>query len=586
MSNKGVFLEAIKSIKRLVKASKMLKWMIMLIFLYIILFFSGYIYSYGLGIVIDNAVDFHKDLLFKGIVYIAVGMSVSALINLLNKILSSYIKEQSVVNYKLLIAQNYIYGDYCRIHRQKTGELIGKFSSDTERAAQVISVSLPDIMRRIVVISGVVIVMLFTNLKIALAFLVSIPAILFFQMNAHKHSEEPLFLYRESYGRRDAQINDIVGNVVAIKSYQLNNVALKWMKDIFEVCIERFTKAMVSLPIFFSPSTVAVQLPSLLVAGVGSSLVINNYIAVDKFITVFSLSILGSEELRGLNSVFANLPGLIAYGKRLFPLWDVQKEKSGSRLIDFSSKLPVLSFESVSFKYPENGNENNQFVLKDITIEIKEGEKVAIVGTSGSGKSTIFKLSEGLYNFYEGSIKICGVDIKHCNVSQLRTFISYVGQDSYIFPGSILKNIVLSKPEASSDEISEAIDKAGLQVMIEKLPHGLNTLLDENGSNISGGQRQRILLARALLRKPKLMLLDESTSMMDSKIEKKFIGNLLKKDIFSTIVIISHRLSSITGVDRILVLYEGRIVGQGNHEELLKENKIYKKLYYDQYLEE
>jgi len=586
MSNKGVFLKAVKSIKRLVKASKMLKWMVILIFLYIILFFSGYIYSYGLGIVIDNAVDFHKNLLFKGIVYIAAGMSVSALINLLNKILSSYIKEQSVVNYKLLIAQNYIYGDYCRIHRQKTGELIGKFSSDTERAAQVISVFLPDIMRRIVVISGVVIVMLFTNLRIALVFLVPIPAILFFQINAHKHSEEPLSLYRESYGRRDAQINDIVGNVVAIKSYQLNNVVLKWMKDIFEVCIERFTKAMVSLPIFFSPSTVAVQLPSLLVAGVGSSLVINNYIAVDKFITVFSLSILGSEELRGLNSVFANLPGLIAYGKRLFPLWDVEKEKSGSRFIDFSSKLPVLSFESVSFKYPENGNENNQFVLKDITIEIKEGEKVAIVGTSGSGKSTIFKLSEGLYNSYEGSIKICGVDIKHCDVSQLRTFISYVGQDSYIFPGSILKNIVLSKPEASSDEISEAVNKAGLQGMIEKLPHGLNTILDENGSNISGGQRQRILLARALLRKPKLMLLDESTSMMDSKIEKEFISNLLKKDIFSTIVVISHRLSSITGVDRILVLYEGRIVGQGNHEELLKENKIYKKLYYDQYLEE
>ncbi len=586
MSNKDVFLEAIKSIKRLAKASKMLKWMVMLIFLYIILFFSGYIYSYGLGIVIDNAVDFHKGLLSKGIVYIALGMSVSAIINLLNKILSSYIKEQSIVNYKLLIAQNYIYGDYCRIHRQKTGELIGKFSSDTERAAQVISVFLPDIMRRIVVISGVVIVMLFTNLKIAFVFLVPIPAILFFQINAHKHSEEPLSLYRESYGRRDAQINDIVGNVVAIKSYQLNNVVLKWMKDIFEVCIERFTKAMVSLPIFFSPSTVAVQLPSLLVAGVGSSLVINNYIAVDKFITVFSLSILGSEELRGLNSVFANLPGLIAYSKRLFPLWNVEKEKSGSRLIDFSSKLPVLSFENVSFKYPEGGNENNQFVLKDITFEIKEGEKVAIVGVSGSGKSTIFKLSERLYNSYEGSIKICGVDIKYCNVSQLRTLISYVGQDSYIFPGSILKNIVLSKPEASSDEIFEAVNKTGLQAMIEKFPEGLNTLLDENGSNISGGQRQRILLARALLRKPKLMLLDESTSMMDSKIEKEFISNLLKKDIFSTIVVISHRLSSITGVDRILVLYEGRIVGQGNHEELLKENKIYKKLYYDQYLEE
>ena len=240
-----------------------------------------------------------------------------------------------------------------------------------------------------------------------------------------------------------------------------------------------------------------------------------------------------------------------------------------------------ILYENINFRF----NSSGQYQLLNVNLTIKKNTFIGIVGTSGSGKSTVLKLLTRLYEPDSGVIKIDGHDISKVDLYSLRNQIGVVPQDSILFDGSIQDNISLTKPEVSYEEIIKASEIACAHEFIEKFPSGYANYVGERGMGLSGGQRQRLAIARVILKKPKVLILDEATSALDVDTEKRLLKNLLEHFKETTILFISHRLSNLRNADNIFVMNEGTIVEEGNHINLVKLNGRYATLYKQQEIE-
>lgn len=234
-----------------------------------------------------------------------------------------------------------------------------------------------------------------------------------------------------------------------------------------------------------------------------------------------------------------------------------------------------IKIEHLSFKY----NVEAPYVLNDINLDIKAGEKIGFVGRSGSGKSTIAKLIQRLYYATQGTIYIDGIDIRNINPVWLRTNIGMVLQENYLFSGTIKDNISLPRPNVPMEGIIQASKIAGAHEFISKLPKGYDTEVGERGSSLSGGQKQRIAIARALISNPRILIFDEATSALDYESEKIIKDNMSMISKGRTTIVIAHRLSTIKDCDKIVCFDNGQIIEVGTHEELLQKDSYYKKLY-------
>jgi ABC-type bacteriocin/lantibiotic exporter with double-glycine peptidase domain len=234
----------------------------------------------------------------------------------------------------------------------------------------------------------------------------------------------------------------------------------------------------------------------------------------------------------------------------------------------------TIALEGVSFRYRDSPN-----VLTDLSLNIRAGEKVALLGISGSGKSTIAKLIARLYDVNQGAVHIGGIDLRDATLKSLRAAVCYVPQEPLLFDRSIRENLLLGNPDASPEELHMAVEIAGLTNILSCSPSGWDMRVGPRGNNLSGGQRQRVALARAVLRKPSIFLLDESTSALDIPSERHIYVNLTRRFASQTIVVISHRVSALTWVDRIVVLNQGVIEEQGSHDQLMRRGGLYTKLY-------
>lgn len=237
-----------------------------------------------------------------------------------------------------------------------------------------------------------------------------------------------------------------------------------------------------------------------------------------------------------------------------------------------------ISFEDVTFRYPGS----SVAALDKASFTIKPGTVVGIVGRSGSGKSTLTKLIQGLYPVQEGIIRFDRTDAREFELAHLRRQIGVVLQENFLFRGSVRDNISMAKPEATFEEIVAAAEAAGASEFIERMPQGYNTLLEEGAANLSGGQKQRLSIARTLLIKPKILILDEAASALDPESEAIFISNLAKIAVGRTVIMISHRLSTLVNADAILVMQQGSLIDSGKHDELLQRCDIYKHLWNQQ----
>ena len=299
---------------------------------------------------------------------------------------------------------------------------------------------------------------------------------------------------------------------------------------------------------------------------------------IGEFMSFFTAMALIFEPLRRLSNVSGNIQVAMASLERVFKIFEEKPSIVFSNLSRNESEFDKvgLEFESVYFSY------GDKKIVENINFEIEEGTSNAIVGYSGSGKTTLFNLITRLIDPITGHIRINGVDLTDISLKELRSLISVVRQDGMMFDETILENIRFGKPMASDLEIRKAAKMAYVDEFSNELKDGLNTVVGPRGSTLSGGQRQRISIARAFLRNSPLLLLDEPTSALDSQSEKliqKSLSELSKK---STTITIAHRLSTIVDSDKVLVLDNGKIVGQGKHDSLVKESELYSNLFKSQ----
>jgi ATP-binding cassette subfamily B protein len=232
----------------------------------------------------------------------------------------------------------------------------------------------------------------------------------------------------------------------------------------------------------------------------------------------------------------------------------------------------------VTFRYPGSSTA----ALDRATFTITAGSVVGIVGRSGSGKSTLAKLIQGLYSVQEGVVRFDGVDAREIDLSYLRRQVGIVMQENFLFRGTVRENIITTKPDASFAEVIAAAQAAGADEFIERLPQGYDTMLEENASNLSGGQKQRLSIARSLISKPRILILDEAASALDPESEAIFIRNLSQIAVGRTVVMISHRLSTLVNAHAILVMQQGRLADVGVHQELLSRCQTYQQLWHQQ----
>ena len=318
------------------------------------------------------------------------------------------------------------------------------------------------------------------------------------------------------------------------------------------------------------------QISGLIIIWVGALLVINGELTIGELIAFRILSGFVTTPILRITSLWQSFQETIISLERLSDILDhpLEEELDNQVLPSLPPIKGKINFEKVSFKFFNS----RSLALSNITFDISPGKFIGIVGSSGSCKSTLLKILNRLEGPYQGNIFIDNIEISKINLYSLRSQVGFFPQESYLFDGSVQENITLSRPEASFDEISKAAWIACADDFIQKLPNGYATPVGERGASLSGGQKQRIALARGLLRKPSLLILDESTSALDPLTEDKLIKRIRKSFHDKTIIFITHRLAKVKNADEILVMKHGQIVEKGKHNELLKINGTYNKL--------
>ena len=371
-------------------------------------------------------------------------------------------------------------------------------------------------------------------------------------------------------------INETYSGNKVMAAYDLQDRQEQYFKDqvwkSFNINMSLTKRAAWMSPLMYLIASFGIAI----VLGYGTYLINTGHMTPGSFASFVTSLLLLYKPVKTLGGTLTGIQNIFVAMGRVFELFDLDSAiKESENPIEMKGLNNAIEFKNVCFEYVPG-----QSVLNDINLKIDKNETIAIVGNSGGGKSTLVNLIPRFYDIKSGTIEFDGVDIRKFSLKSLRHNISMVFQDNFLFSGTIKENIMMGNPDATVDELMDAIKSAHLQDMIEDLPEGLETELGERGLTLSGGQRQRVAIARAMLRNAPIVILDEATSALDNESEaivQKAMDNLMQN---RTVFIIAHRLSTIKNADRIAVINEGHLVELGTHEDLMKiENGQYKHLY-------
>ena len=477
--------------------------------------------------------------------------------------------------YQKLLNLESSYFDTCQ-----SGTILQRFSSDTDVACSGLLDNLKLFVSRFFSSISLICVLIYNSWQLSIIAVVVLLFALLPLASVKRRIKSVILQSVVEASKIATNYNETFGGHKTVASYNMQ----KFMYDKFNNTLNHIFKLVIKVVQktgWMTPLMhIIVSIGIGAVIGYGSYLIVNGTITSGNFVSFITALVLLYTPIKGISKNFNNMQVSFLAIDRIVEILGIEpKIKNVENPKKLSRIKKDIVFDNVNFEYIEGHP-----VLKNISFTAKAGQTVALVGNSGGGKSTVVNLLPRFYDPQSGSIKIDGEDTKNIDIEDLRRNIAVVFQDNFLFSGTIRENILFGNPEATQEQINEALKMSYLEDFVAELDQGLDTPIGERGTLISGGQRQRLAIARAFVKNAPIVILDEATSALDNKTEalvQKAIDNLMKN---KTVFVIAHRLSTIQNADKILVLNSGEIVEEGTHEELLQiENGVYKSLYNAQF---
>ena len=473
--------------------------------------------------------------------------------------------------------KSFIKADTEIIESKHSGKYISNLNFDVNQITKMLADAFLSIFKDSLTLIGLLCVMFFQNWKLSLIAIIMIPLASITAKVLGKRMNKISTQAQEKSGDLNRYLIDLFKNHKIIKIFQRENFenmrSEKFVNDLKEKSakisavyirsapvMEILTGIMIAILIFYS-----------------GKLIISGELAINNFFSFLAAMMLAYQPVKTLTKVNVAIEQGLAAANRILPIIDINNEinlNEDKSELNFSDGNII--FENVGFTYKSNP-ENK--VLQNINANFAGGKMTALVGHSGSGKSTLLNMIPRIYAPTYGSIHVDKQDISKFNLSSLRSQISIVDQNTTLFDDTVFNNIKYARPEATNEEVYEASEQSMCTEFINNLENSYETMIGENGVKLSGGEKQRLSIARAFLKKSKLILLDEATSSLDSKTEEKIQKALEKLTLDKTTIVIAHRLSTILNSDKIYVVDNGKIIDSGKHEELLVQSKVYKNFY-------
>lgn len=483
---------------------------------------------------------------------------------------TAYIGQDTIRRFREKMVANLLNLDMDFFNEFRTGELISRTTNDIDRIRSIVSSIIPELTRESVTIIGLLCVVVYQSPKLAFFALVVMPVVIYPISRLAKRMKKISKQSQEKTSDITSALSEIFTNIEIIKA----NNAQKYEHSRFVDENNKFFRLnLKSVKIEQLVSPLMETIGSIGVAAViiiGGKDVIDGHINMGAFFSFLTALFMLYTPLKRIVNIYNKMQDAIAASERTFFLMDkVSQIKDGQK--ELNEEINLIKFNDVRLSY------GDKEVLKGINLEANKSEFIALVGSSGGGKSSLMNLLMRFYDVNGGEILINGINLKDIKIHSLRQNIGLVTQRVYIFNDTVAKNVAYGR-EFNEDAVINALKLANAYEFVSKLDNGINTILNEFGTNLSGGQRQRIAIARALYQNPQILIFDEATSALDNESEKeitKAINNLRSKKI---IFVIAHRLSTVENADKIAVLSDGKIIDSGSDEELSKRNEIYARL--------
>ena len=568
----------LKLLNRLIGFTKPYKFnFIFVSFSAIIISFLSILNQYFLKIAVDEYIT-PKD--FKGLLIIIVLMLSVLCFQVIFQFFFIYftnlLGQKVVYDLRTKLFKTIINFKMSYYDKSSVGRLVTRTVSDMETIASIFSQGLFMIFADLILMFSVLIVMIVLSVQLSLIILIILPFVVLATRLFQRAMKVAFNEVRNEVANLNSFVQERLSGIKEIQIFNRQKIESENFKKINERHKKAWLKTVWYNSIFFPIAEISISIRvGLIVWYAGSNIIqLENFVSLGTIFLFIQLSQMLFRPLRQIADKFNTLQMGMVAAKRVFEILDSDHNISDKGTLKNEEINGDIKFEKVYFSYVKNNN-----VLNDINLTIKKGEKIAIVGATGSGKSTIIKLILRLYDLENGVIKINNKNIKNYKISDLRSSISLVNQDIFLFADSIFNNITLFNEKISKREVEEAAKNIGVLEFINKLPGGLNYNVKERGVMLSEGQRQIISFLRAYVSNPNILILDEATSSIDSKTEEliQFATNKLIQD--KTSIIIAHRLSTIISADKIIVMRSGKIIEIGSHSELITRKGYYKKLY-------
>lgn len=465
------------------------------------------------------------------------------------------------------------------IDGQSYGDIVSRVIADVDQFADGLLMGFTQFFSGVLTIVGTLVFMLTINVRITLVVVLITPVSFFVASFIAKKTFSMFKLQSETRGEQTAFIDEMIGGEKVVKAYGYEEEAVARFDEINER-LQKYSLRAIFFSSITNPSTRFVN--SLVYAGVavsGAFIAISGGITVGQLSSFLSYANQYTKPFNEISGVITELQNALACAARMFELIEEEPElPDAENAADIKEVDGRVDLNNVYFSYTPDKK-----LIEDFNLHVKKGQRIAIVGPTGCGKTTVINLLMRFYDVNSGSIDVSGTDIRDMTRYSLRHGFGMVLQETWLKAGTIRENIVMGKPDATEEEIIAAAKAAHSYGFIKRMSNGFDTVIGEDGGSLSQGQKQLLCITRIMLAKPPMLILDEATSSIDTRTEIKIQNAFAKLMEGRTSFIVAHRLSTIQSADVILVMKDGHIIEQGNHEELLAKNGFYHKLYYSQF---